>query len=100
MADGKNQHLVLFKDNPFDIKLSTPSLAGGDTGPKEHVETSVAAVAEMLCAAKVFWSRSTNEIVCGHGPGGRFHGFQYADKNLQEMNWSSPVVVDCQLMCT
>lgn len=27
--------------------------SGNDTGPKEHVETSVAAVAEMLCSAKV-----------------------------------------------
>ena len=69
MPDGKNQHLVLFKENLFDVSnYLHPLRAGGDTGPKEHVETSVAAVAEMLCAAKVSWPRSTHEIVCGHGP--------------------------------
>eukprot|EP00913_Durusdinium_trenchii_P002714 g2512.t1 len=53
MCDAMNRDIMsLGTASKASCLNSSPAAAAGDTGPKEHVETSVAAVAEMLCAAK------------------------------------------------
>jgi len=49
MCDAMNRDIMNVLFGGYN---STPAAKGGDTGPKEHIETSVAATAEMLVGAK------------------------------------------------